>query len=331
MTSVSGLLAGGASVFFSALFLGGNADEHSMQFWLACGAWFSTITPAPFVDAIQKQMASLAIVACTELLALLALISGFMPINLPVIGAIFAFKWALAGIAHGVFLFLHGIRWTNPHSSSYRTQLAITAFPLMLTSIVSSLPIAGSVILVRRVYGVESASVTGLAAQVATAYLLIAGVAFRHVQPQLRNADDLRDPVRRRYVLNVAWLLVGIWLATMLAVWGLVHWGLPPIYREHLEVIAALCVSGLLGAAAYLGWAILLSLDCERSILLSYLGGTVIFLASSGALYRSGPFGIALASCFGTGATVLLMTHFHNRKLLKIRRATVNPTARRWP
>lgn len=328
MTFWSGMLAGVGSIFFAGVFLGGSREEQMMRLWLAGGTWFAVMSPSPFFDAMQRQSASMAIVAGTELIAFLALISGRIPLNLSSIGALFAVKWTIACLLHGALLSGMVTSWASQLPKHSRILMLLSAFPLLLTSLVSQLPIAGSVLLVRKWHGPASASIVGLGAQIATAYLLIAGVAFRYVQPLIRSADDLRDLNRRRYLRNIAWGLLGAWLAIIVVTWGLVTWVLPMTYCEGFPVIAAIGVSGLLGAAGYLGWAVLLALECERAILVSYVAGAVVFLGISWGLARMGPLGIALASCLGAGTTVVLMTHFHNRALLRRRRVQGEPAAR---
>jgi len=321
ITSIAGLLVSFLALIMSTLFLGGTREELWMRLWLACGAWIATTTPFPFLDALGRQTRGLAIVAVTEVGFLACLAGGMIPLELPVIGAAFAIKWSITSVLHGVDLAQHGNHFSRKLSLSASLDLMIRAFPLMLTSLISTLPITGTVVMVRLLCGIESSAVMGLASQLAGGYLLIAGVAYRYVQPQFRNIGDLKDLTRRRSLRRVAGLLLAAWMCLLAFSWGLTHWGLPPIYGEGFPTIAALLVASLFGAASLVGWTTLLALENERAIFWSYFFGALLFLISGWGLTRPwGSVGAAIAGCLGTGLTVVLMSIFHNRTLARLLR-----------
>ena len=303
----------GAAVAVAGHFIAGSVqawtlDEMWMSAWLAAGAWFSMLSLAPLLDAVGRQRVSVASVAVAEVLFLIALLTGLMTGQLAWLGAGFALKWTLASTLQALALW----RATRPgHLQVSRDVMQSwrgSAPWLLATTLISHLPFAASVVLVRSLRDPGEAAVTGLAVQVAAGLLLVAGLAFRFVQPMFRTANDLRSERARIAIQKICAGLVGVWLLGAGAAWLLTTYWLPAAFHQTWPTFVILLTASLFGGGAYLLWAMLNALDMEASILAGYSAGAVLFLCASLVLIPShGHLGGAWAVCLTTLLTVLVM------------------------
>jgi O-antigen/teichoic acid export membrane protein len=309
VTSLSlGTAAAAVAMTLAAAWPGIASDERTMHAWLAAGGWFATLNVSPFFDARHAQPVTQAITACSELLGLGALVLAREELSLPVLGGVFAAKWAASSVAHLVVLACRfgPLEWRLDRRLTVR--LWRSGLPLLLPTLVATWPIGGTVVLVRHWNGPEATAVIGLAAQFTTGFLMVAGVGFRLVQPSLATPEDLHDPSRLRHMRRVALVLVVVWAGLLTCLWLLVRYWLPPEFREGDSTMALLMVSGLVGGLAYLGWACLLATGRERWVVWSYLAGNVTFLALAWPLTaRWCGFGAAVASAIAMMTIASLM------------------------
>ncbi len=303
----------GAAVAVAGHFIAGSVfswtpDEMWMSACLSVGAWFSMLSLAPLLDAVGRQPVSVASVAVSEVLFLVALLMGLMAARLTWLGAGFALKWTLASTVQAVAL------WATTQPGRLQVSRDVlqswrrSAPWLLATALISHLPFAASVVLVRSLRGEGEAAVTGLAVQFATGLLLVAGLAFRFVQPMFRAANDLRSGRARIAIQKICGGLVGVWLLGAAAVWVLTSYWLPAAFHQTWPTFFVLLTASLFGGGAYLLWAMLNALDMEASILAGYSAGAVVFLCVSPILIPShGHLGGAWAVCLATLLTALVM------------------------
>jgi len=300
---VCGVVAIGARMIPEA-----SGDEAMMHTWLSIGGWFSAFSVAPFFDARGHQSASQKLIAVTEATTLLALLSGYIPPTLPCIAILFAGKWILASLLHLVLF----ARMVRPFQWRWEGRLTAhllkAGMPLLLTGLVTTWPISGTVVVVRQLSGATETAIMGFAAQAATAYLLVAGVGYRLVQPRLTTVDDLFNRRQRAFVWQVAGVLAAIWFLTVIFTRLVItHW-LPAHFHSGASTTAVLLLSSLLGGISYFGWACLLALKKELSILYSYLAGNLVFMALIWpAVLWGGHFGAAVVSCLALATTAIVM------------------------
>jgi len=303
----------GAVVALTGYFTAGSIfswtpDEMWMSVWLSAGAWFSMLSLAPLLDAVGRQSVSVASVAVSEVLFLVAFLTGIVTGQLAWLGVGFALKWTLASILQGVVLWMT----TRPEclqvSRDVLQSWRKSAPWLLATTLISHLPFAASVVLVRSLCDASEAAVTGLAVQIATGLLLVAGLAFRFVQPMLRTSDDLRSNRVRIAIQRICAGLTVVWLLGTGAAWVLTSYWLPATFHQTWPTFLVLLTAALSAGGAYLLWAMLNALDMEASILTGYLAGAGVFLCSSPILIPNyGHFGGAWAVCLGTLVTTLVM------------------------
>ncbi|MCP4784532.1 MAG: oligosaccharide flippase family protein [Fuerstiella sp.] len=297
-----------AGYFAAASIFSWTPDEMWMFVWLSAGGWFSMLSLAPLLDAVGRQSGSVASVALPEVLFLVALVAGLLTGHLIWLGAGFALKWVLASTLQAVVLW----RATRPEclqvSRDVLQSWRKSAPWLLATALISHLPFAVSVVLVRSLQDASEAAVTGLAVQIATVLLLVAGLAFRYVQPMLRTADDLGSNRVRIAIQRICGGLVGVWLLGTVAAWILTSYWLPATFHQTWPTFFFLLTAALFGGSAYMLWAMLNALEMALSILAGYSAGAVLFLCAGLLLIPShGHLGGAWAVCLATLATVLVM------------------------
>ena len=309
-----------AGHFIAGCILAWTPDEMWMSAWLAAGAWFSMLSLAPLLDAVGRQSVSVASVAVSEVLFLGAFLTGLVTGQLAWLGAGFALKWTLASTLQAVAL------WTTTQPGRLQVSRNVlrswrgSAPWLLATTLISHLPFAASVVLVRSLRDPSEAAVSGLAVQIAAGLLLVAGLAFRFVQPMLRTADDLRSEQARIVIRRVCVGLVGVWTLGAGAAWVLTTYWLPAAFHQTWPTFVVLLTASLFGGGAYLLWAMLNALDMEASILAGYSAGAVLFLCGSLVLIPShGHLGGAWAVCLATLLTVLVMLREVRRGLRRQR------------
>lgn len=295
-------------------------DEMWMSVLLSAGAWFSMLSLAPLLDAVGRQSVSVASVAFSELLFLVALVVGLVTDRLMSLGAGFALKWILASALQAIALWALSrpvrLRISREVLQSWR----VSAPWLLATALISHIPFGLSIVLVRTLCDANEAAVNGLAVQVATGLLLVAGLAFRFVQPMMRTVEDLRSEQSRIAIKRIFVGLVGVWLLGVITAWVLTNYWLPATFRSTWPTFLVLLTAAFFGGVAYLLWAMLNALDMESSILTGYAAGTVLFLCVSPILITNyGHLGGAWAVGLGTLLTLLVMLREVRRGLRRQR------------
>lgn len=315
----------GAALAVAAYFTAGSTlswttDEMSMSQWLCLGAWFSMLSVAPLLDAVGRQPVSVASVALSEVLFLVALMCGLLPGRLSWLGVGFALKWTMASVLQAIWL------WKAARPGHLKMSLGVmqrwrrSAPWLLTTTLISQLPFPASVVLVRSLRDPSEAAVTGLAVQIASGLLLVAGLAFRFVQPLFRTADDLRSGRARIVIQRTCIGLIGVWLLGAGATWVLVNYWLTTAFHQTWPTFLVLQTAALFSGGAYLLWAMLNALEMEASILSGYSAGAILFALASLVLIPSyGHLGGAWAVCLATLATLLVMFREVRRGLLRQR------------
>jgi O-antigen/teichoic acid export membrane protein len=284
-------------------------EERILHYWLLVGAWSSSVNPSSFLDAGGRQPLTQAITGIVEFLFLMALGIGIVPLTLPSIGGAFAAKLLLACVLSAACVPRAYQSSTWKWDLSRTLPLIHAGWPLLITSLMATWPISGTVVMVRFLDGPMGAAIMGFAAQVATAYLLVAGVGYRLLQPRLTSPDDLRHHFPVTLALQLLACLGAIWLMAMAVAWGMTRSWLPAQFRAGSGTTSVMLTAGLLGAAVYAGWAMLLALKRERTVLASYLVGNVIFMATIVPAIRcGGHWGAAWSSVAAMMATLFVMT-----------------------
>lgn len=316
ITGVCGLMVCVTAHFFSSATMSRTPAEEVMARWLWLGAWFAIVTVAPFLDGLGRQLVSLKIAAVTEAGFLGCLGTGLVGNSLPEIGAAYAIKWIVAYFAHATVLGMLVGGFTFRIDWKIIGRLLKPTFPLTLATVINNLPITGTVLFVRSVKGSEEAAIAAIAAKFAIGFLVVAGVAFRYVQPRLRGAADLRDAMNLGYIRRIALMISAFWLCVLAGSCMITTLWLPPTYAQGIPTTIILLSASFFGAAAYLGWAILLAFDCEFLVFASYSCGAIVFLVSGWFLTRSlGHVGAASASFLSTSTTLFLVVWFVRQKV----------------
>lgn len=308
MTGPIGIGVAVSGHFLSGLLFSRSVEEVWMSMWLSLGVCFSIISVVPLLDALGRQRLALTGVAITEILFLFSLIGGWIPLKIEVVGAAFAIKWIIAALIQAVFLHISSgpIRWSFDKEQA--VQWSKSAPPLLLTSIVMTIPITGAVILARCFLGEAESAVIGLAGQLAGAILLVGGVAVRFIQPRWRDTQSLYDRETQKFVIQFGLYGLIVWLGCLIVgSYAICVW-LPSAYCDELFSIQLMLLAGGLGVVARVLWIALLAANRERDVMIAYACGCGVFLLFAFSLLPSlGSTGVAVAAAVGTLATVICM------------------------
>ena len=297
-----------AGHLLSGWFFDHSEAECVMSRWLSAGVVFSIVSVSPLLDGLRRHSLAMLAVALSEAGFLIALLVGLIPLSIVSLGAAFSLKWILASLLC-VAAFAFTIKKTDfRFSLDLAKRWSRSAPPLLITTLISQAPFLATVLLVRSLRDADDAAAAGLGVQLAAPLLLIAGTAFRLLQPMLRTDEDLHNVHAKRGVKVAAGGLIAVFAIFVAVAWLLINYWLPPFFEEAWWTVVILLAAALVAGFDYILWAVLNALEVENQILISYGVGTFLFLAISLWLIPTqGHIGAALASLLGTVTTMVLM------------------------
>ncbi|MCG6154844.1 lipopolysaccharide biosynthesis protein [Rubinisphaera margarita] len=308
LTTPAGIaLAIGGHLVGGALFAR-SADEIWMSLWLSCGTCFSILSVVPLLDALGRQSLALGGVALAETLFAIALLTGWIPMDVASLGAGFAIKWTVASLLQAISLRVISGPVRPTFSRRQLNQWKGSAAPLLLTALIMNVPFSGAVVLTRHLLGAADSAVMGFAAQLAAAILLLGGVAVRFLQPIWRDAAAIRETRSRKLLTQVGLYAFLLWMAIVLIVTVIVSFWLPDEYLRGMASIQLMLLAAAISVLARVLWVALEATHQERRVLIAYSTGSAAFIVTSiGCAHPLGSTGVALAAVFGMAATVLMM------------------------
>jgi O-antigen/teichoic acid export membrane protein len=315
------LAAATAAVAWGA---GVSAAERGLVTALAVGNVAACANLVPLFDAQHQQARGAAVNAAAEVLTLAAFaaLSGAAWLTLPAVGCVFAAKWALTSA--GQCLVYH--RRVRPLRLRFEPrrlrEFAGSSWPLLLAVLVSTVPLHSGVIFVRLLATDADAGVYGLAYQVAYAYLLLAMLGSRVLQPHILGPYGRRRAFVRRLALFAFAFLGALGLAVYGAAFVVVRVALAPAYRDSLTPAAFLVAGVALFLGGHLAGTYLVALRRERVVLLASAAAAALYVAGCLALtpvwaYNGPAVMSAGALLAGASATVLAVRHFWGDKVTR--------------
>lgn len=292
MLTAHGLFAGAAASAL-ALALAGVllvvpvAPDRAALFGLvAVGNVATCLAVAPLFDAHRRQAVSMAIATGAEL-AWLAAVLGLAAggrLSLPVVGATVVAKAALNAAVHGL-VYHAAVRPVRVALVPGDLAVLLRAgWWLMASNLLATVPFSLGVVLVWAWVGEREAAVSGIAFQVGAAYLALAAVANRVLQPHIaRTYRADRTDVRRVALVSAAFL-AAVWCAAVLGTGVLAAWLLPSGYRAaFLPTVLVLTGAAVQGAGAVAG-AYLIAWAKESYVMAAHAAAAVLFVTGSAAL-----------------------------------------------
>lgn len=279
------------------------AEERGLHLALALGTGPLALALVSLFDAFHRQTLSAAVIAAGEILGLLALIvlDRFDGLGLPQVGAVYAGKWLVMTLGQlAVFgLFVRRLRWAIDQTTM--AVLVRAGLPVLVSSLVTMIPLTSGILFVRASHGEALAGVYGIATQFATGVYLLGVIGNRVLQPHISGPYGLdRGFVRKLVAFELAFVVVLTatgWAAGLIAT----RWLLPADYAEVpailtmlLAAVAAILVAGV--AQSYL-----IRFHRERTMMLVNLGGALGYVALLVGL-RSDPLGAAATAALVCGA-----------------------------
>lgn len=284
-----GTVSATAAVLIAWL-LGVSSDELRVLAVLAIGATPACANPIAVYDALHRQAVASVVIALADLILLAIVLAGWYGEYLSVLGVAFVFaaKWFMAVMA----LTLMMRRWVRFSLNEVRWNEAIrlwrSGWPILVASILATLPISGGTIIVRWLHGPAEAGIMGLAAQVLQAVLTIGSLAHRLVSPHVNGPYGFD----RRFVLKLlvfyALFLSLVYISLLGGTAVLVRYVLDPAYSSALWPCWLSATAGVIAIGGTTGNNYLLAMHRERWISVSFFGAAVVFTLTSAVL--TGPF-----------------------------------------
>jgi O-antigen/teichoic acid export membrane protein len=240
----------------------------------------------PLFDAHHRQAHGAMVSALAEVLALaavLALWSGGA-LSLPVVGAVYAAKWALASagqlLAYHLAVRSLGWRW----SPTDLGVLVRSSWPILFAAVLLFVPLSAGVLLVRLRAGPGEAALFGLAYQVANAHQIVGALGVQVVQPHIYGEYGLHRGFLVKLGVFAALFLGGAAVLALAGGWLVVRLLLPPFYGAALGPMAWLLAAAALLTVGRLLSAYLLRLHEERFILGAQLASALVYIGACLAL-----------------------------------------------
>ena len=305
----------GALVTILGYFTGGwiytrTDSEALMSLWLAIGAWFSMLSVIPLLDGMSRQILGMTTGAIIEVLFLLGIALGIIPMSISTLGAAFALKWGSLCILQVLSLVLTTKSVQFRASKLHLRNWIRSAPPLLLTTLIVNVPVLGTVLFIRYFLGEKEAGVAGLGAQLANALMLFGGIGIRFIQPVWHDWDSLQKSSNSNVLvlMGLGWGLLWLIFSSIAAL--IVNTWLPDEYQRHLIAIEILIGAGALGIISRILWIALLAMNRERAVWSGYCWGTIAFVVLCIILTPViGIYGTTIAAFLGTILTCVILLY----------------------
>jgi O-antigen/teichoic acid export membrane protein len=306
--SLSSLLAV-ATITVAGLAPVGHA-ERGMLALLAVGNVCQSMNIQPLFDVHHRQAQSALLVLTAEALAL-----GFMVtlasqglLGLVAAGAVFAGKWVLSNAAH-LALYHYRVRPLRLNYSGDVLRTVFTsAWPVTIANMVATVPFTAGVILVRFSHGEVPAALMALGQHAAGAFLFLATMSVRVVQPHLAALGRFPGgPVWRLAALHGGFM--GVLAAGAVgAAWVVVRFLLGPQYADAFGPMALMLGAAFVASLGMFAGSFLMVHREGRVLVLANALGAALYLAAGAVVvpHFSYPGAVALSGCASLLAAVLL-------------------------
>ncbi len=291
----------------------GEFDERVLLTILALGNVAACLNIRPLLDAQHQQPKAAGMTFLSELLAMLAI--GYLyrteQLSLPAIGLVFSVKWLVACV--GQHLFYHftvrRIRWC--YSGSNVRLILASSWPIMLTLLITAIPMTSGVFLVRSMIGDDETAILGLAQQVAVAYIMLLGLCSRIVEPHIAGPYGLHRGFLKKLILFVAVLSVVLLGLAVAAVYVLLNHLINQQYESALMPICLMLVAGVTVNVGRIGSMYLVVLHRETSVFRANAIAAILFGLLAICLIPSfGALGSSVASALAVivGTFIILIS-----------------------
>jgi O-antigen/teichoic acid export membrane protein len=308
LTAVSAGLACGLTVV-GAWLVPVSAGERWLLALIAVGTIPASVNLAPLFIVHHRQARNALVTFVAELAALAAVLAlGWSDaLSLPVVGVVYAGKWALT--AAGQFLTYQAtvrpLRWSHP--GAYLSKLLRSSWPILFATLVYFVPLGAGVFVVRVLRGDAEAGIYGLAYQGAGAYYTFGALAVQVIQPHVLGAHGLEPTFLRKLSFFVVVFLGGLAALAAAGGWIVIRFLLPPAYFAAVVPLLLLVAAALLLLLAGTAHLYLLRFHDERFILAAHLAAAVLYAVTCPALVTwAGAPGAALGAVAATLAGAAL-------------------------
>ena len=260
--------------------LGLSPAEQFLWIVLLVGTGIGCANPQFLFDALHRQAQPAIVIALLDItvLLLLAYFSIFSRLTLPIVGLVIAGKWALVvGILLALFSRYVKLELRSVKASE-AGRLLSSSWPLLVSGVLSSIPLSGATILVRIYSGAIEAAYTGLAVQVCQTLLMAGVLAHRTVRPHVAGPYGFEPSFIRKLVFFYLLYCSVLGVLAVTACYIVIIFVMDPGYRPALPACLIAILAAVLGIAGTASNNYLLVLNKERRILLGYVFAAVLFL-----------------------------------------------------
>ena len=296
-------------------------DERAMLWCLAAGNVFACLSLNPLYDAAHRQALAAVLLLPGDIagVAALYLLARTSELSVPIVGAIILAKLSLATMLQASAFG----RWVRPLRGAWDRQrlgqMVRAGRPMLLAGLLYSIPMSGSVVLVRVLRGEAETALYGLAFQFVMAELMVVVLVLRVLQPHISSPYG----VAPRFLWQLAAMgLAGLtFLCTAsVAVCGfVVYWLLPSGYQPAYILLLIFQLFLVCYCLAAVFNAYLIRFHMERWVTVVCVVSVAAYLASVAIGWRSSHGFATAVACSstvlvvgsGVGIVVLKRAHFH--------------------
>ncbi|MFT5526178.1 MAG: O-antigen/teichoic acid export membrane protein, partial [Pirellulaceae bacterium] len=287
-----------------------TTDERLLITLLVWGNIAACTNLRPLFDSQHQQPKGAWVSFASELLALTALLAMFWTGQITFIGVglVFAGKWLLTTLGQAAVYHWTTRRFHWVFSESNIRFLLASSWPIMLTLVVSSIPLTFGVVIVRFLEGEALAADIGLAQQLTTAFVTIMGLCGRVIDPHIAGKYGLR----KDFIRKLAVFAAAMWLTLYAFALGGTYIVFTYVIRHEFSGALAPAALMLLGAllvdVARMGGSYLVVLRRERRVFHANLLTAITFLATVFLFIQFNPaVGVGIATVLSASVGVIFI------------------------
>jgi O-antigen/teichoic acid export membrane protein len=255
-------------------------DERVLLTWFALGNIVNCMNWVPLYDARHRQALTgvIAFGAESAALALVLTLVSLERLNLTTVGAVYAAKWMLSTTLQVVLFIACVQRVPISFSRSRVWAMLNSAWPMLLASTASAIPVSGGVVFVRAFYGNADAGILGIGVQVLSGYLMLTLLFSRVLYPHISGPYGFQHTFIAKLSVAYGAFLALAWLATILASWAAIHYYLAAEYRRAFGPAAILSMAGVVLSIRRIFAMYLVAKSAEKGVLACDISAAAIFI-----------------------------------------------------
>ncbi len=297
ITTTLGTILAIATLAAASFLLNSTVDVACLGI-IAFGNIAASLTFAPFFDYRHVQSRPAITIIVTELTGLLAILSLYSTDSLTLIPATvtLALKWVLTFLILGYLIGREVAGFSWDYSRQEAMLLLASSWKLVLSGMLTLIPLSGAIVLVRVFHGESVAGILAIAMYAPRALLLFAHQLDRVLAPHIHS----RYGQTRSFILKLLLTYVSCAICLVVlaggALWIAVNFMLPDEFQAALPSGLVLLLAAGFMMVGRIAFHSLIAIGRERFLVMCHLWGVAVFLIVAALLVPRFPLmGAALA------------------------------------